>query len=174
MFENYDASGTSKVLDRQALKAIGVLPSSDAAEPPPELDDSNSSVLRQSSRVIHKPVQTNQRYRIPGEPSAVLDNFASLHLSEAHANDPETVLIALTENQLQSITPKSAEQALHSASHSQWLAAMNREKHCHVKNGTFGEEWKGDGRCKAIPAGWVLRIKHRGEPIRKRLGAKAI
>ena len=43
---------------------------------------------------------------------------------------------------------------------------MNREKECHVKNGTFGEEWLQPGNCpKAIPAGWVFKIKHRGEPI---------
>ncbi len=48
----------------------------------------------------------------------------------------------------------------------QWLEAMNREKQCHVKNGTFGEEWKGSGPPpKSIPAGWVFKIKHRGAPI---------
>jgi hypothetical protein len=43
---------------------------------------------------------------------------------------------------------------------------MNREKQCHVKNGIFGEEWKQPAECpKPIPAGWVFKIKHRGEPI---------
>ena len=78
----------------------------------------------------------------------------------------ENTMIALTESELQLITPKSAEHALKCDSHEHWLAAMNREKDCHVKNGTFGEEWKGAGPCpKPIPAGWVFKIKHRGPPI---------
>jgi hypothetical protein len=40
----------------------------------------------------------------------------------------ESVLLALSETQLQSITPKSAQKALASPSSVQWLAAMNREK----------------------------------------------
>ena len=53
---------------------------------------------------------------------------------------------------------------LHAA---QWIAAMNREKACHLKNGTFGEEWKDTGAkpVKITPADWVFRIKHRGPPI---------
>ena len=67
------------------------------------------------------------------------------------------------------ITPKCAEQALKSDSQAQWLDAMNREKQCHIKNGTFGEEWHGKGECpKSIPAGWVLKIKHRGNPIEEK------
>lgn len=43
---------------------------------------------------------------------------------------------------------------------------MNREKQCHIKNGTFGEEWSQQETCpKPIPAGWVFKIKHRGSPI---------
>ena len=76
------------------------------------------------------------------------------------------MLIALTETQLQSITPSSPDKALQSLSSSEWLEAMNREKQCHVKNGTFGEEWSGTGPCpKPVPAGWVFKIKHRGPPI---------
>ncbi len=47
----------------------------------------------------------------------------------------------------------------------QWLEAMNREKQCHVKNGTFGENGKDPDPPKSIPAGWVFKIKHRGAPI---------
>jgi len=51
-----------------------------------------------------------------------------------------------------------------------WIAAMNREKLCHNKNGTFGEEWPANkGVCpKPIPAGWVFKIKHRGDPIEEK------
>ena len=78
-------------------------------------------------------------------------------------------MLALTETQLQTITPKSAEQALRSKSHNLWLASMNREKQCHIKNGTFGEEWRQVGPCpKPIPAGWVFKVKHRGEPIEEK------
>jgi len=46
---------------------------------------------------------------------------------------------------------------------------MNREKQCHDKNGTFGNEWEGGESCpKAIPAGWVFKIKHRGDPIEEK------
>jgi hypothetical protein len=47
---------------------------------------------------------------------------------------------------------------------------MNREKLCHNKNGTFGEEWPANkGACpKPIPAGWVFKIKHRGDPIEEK------
>lgn len=72
----------------------------------------------------------------------------------------------MTETQLQGVTPKSADMALRCKSSAQWLDAMNREKQCHVKNGTFGEEWKQSSECpKPIPAGWVYKIKHRGDPI---------
>jgi hypothetical protein len=44
---------------------------------------------------------------------------------------------------------------------------MTREKACHLKNGTFGEEWQQtDSKpAKITPADWVFRIKHRGPPI---------
>jgi hypothetical protein len=97
-----------------------------------------------------------------------------------YPTDPEcqtesaSALLALTETQLETITPKSADRALASTSREQWLAAMNREKQCHCKNGTFGEEWQKADPCpKPIPAGWVFKIKHRGEPIEeKNLQAK--
>jgi hypothetical protein len=80
-----------------------------------------------------------------------------------------SALLALTETQLETITPKSADRALASTSREQWLAAMNREKQCHCKNGTFGEEWQKADPCpKPIPAGWVFKIKHRGEPIEEK------
>src|SRR4029078_6600260 len=86
--------------------------------------------------------------------------------STADHSKPELVLLAFTESELQTITPKSAEKALRTKSADQWREAMNREKQCHLKNGTFGEEWAGPGPCpKPVPAGWVFKIKHRGGPI---------
>lgn len=171
MFSSQDPSGLTKILDRQALKSLGVLPSLPEAEPNspgPSDTTSDPETLRRSSRVVVKPSQTNQKYRLPGEAPCLLDPFAQ-PTTTAFAepkHDPATFLLALTETQLQSITPKNAHQALSSTSHAQWLEAMNREKQCHVKNGTFGEEWTQAGACpKPIPAGWVFRIKHRGDPI---------
>jgi hypothetical protein len=47
----------------------------------------------------------------------------------------------------------------------QWIAAMCREKDCHIKNGTFGKDLDTAGVLKPIPADWVFRIKHRGGPV---------
>ena len=71
---------------------------------------------------------------------------------------PETLLLAFTESELTTITPTSS---------SFQCGSVNREKQCHLKNGTFGEEWSGPGPCpKPVPAGWVFKInKHRGAPI---------
>ena len=41
---------------------------------------------------------------------------------------------------------------------------MNREKECHIKNGTFGRAVDST-TVKAIPADWVFKIKYRGGPI---------
>jgi hypothetical protein len=75
------------------------------------------------------------------------------------------ILIVLTEASLQSITPRNAYEALKSTESNMWLLAMNREKECHVKNGTFGSESKASELVKAVPADWVFKIKHRGAPI---------
>ena len=44
---------------------------------------------------------------------------------------------------------------------------MDREKQCHIKNGTFGgtDEKDNCGGRKPIPVDWVFRVKHRGGPI---------
>src|SRR6185437_11686630 len=55
--------------------------------------------------------------------------MSSLEALCADDSDDATALIVLTETSLQTITPKNGHQA------------MNREKQCHLKNGTFGEEW---------------------------------
>ena len=133
-----DSTGMTKVLDREALATLGALP--------PEED--SKTELRRSTRL------SNARFRVPESSSS---------------NDTEHILVALTETQLQDITPRHAEQAVNSSAAEQWLAAMNREKQCHIKNGTFGAEWDGEGPCpKAIPAGWVFKIKHRGNPIEEK------
>jgi hypothetical protein len=186
MFDAPDSTGVNKVLDRQALKAIGALPTNlqeaSRASPAqtltplqqPDIEQHQVQefkgpeslavpTARRSSRASKPPASLKIYERIPwkdypefGEPAS--DESASLNLV--------SVLLALTENQLQTITPKTADNALRCKSSAQWLQAMNREKQCHVKNGTFGEEWSQSAPCpKPIPAGWVFKIKHRGNPI---------
>ena len=69
-------------------------------------------------------------------------------------------MLILTEATLQSATPRNAHQAVKSKLSSSWIAAMQREKACHLKNGTFGEEWKeGHSTSKPIPADWVFKYR---------------
>ena len=44
---------------------------------------------------------------------------------------------------------------------------MNREKACHIKNGTFAAQVADvdETQFKPIPVDWVFKIKHRGGPI---------
>ena len=162
MFDQPDISGVNKVLDQQAMKSIGVAPLF------PENDMGQTPTASQPNVVTPT---------LALDPVVAPRRSSRVHLSEQkdwqdfypepqHAMNFVMELMALTETQLQAITPRSAEQAMRSKSGMQWLAAMNREKACHVKNGTFGEEWSGPGPCpKPVPAGWVFKIKHRGEPI---------
>jgi histone deacetylase 1/2 len=180
MFGTPDASGVSKILDRQALKSLGALPAGEAAEfefePSPVIPELKIAPVTPSqqmpptppvSDIVPEGVRRSTRIRNP--PEDPRKPFFSSFPREIVPNDP-AFLLALTETQLQAITPKSADQALKSPSHAQWLAAMNREKQCHVKNGTFGDEWDNrNGQCpKPVPAGWVFKIKHRGEPIEEK------
>jgi hypothetical protein len=43
----------------------------------------------------------------------------------------------MTEASLQTITPRNVREAMESPQRAQWIAAMDREKACHIKNGTF-------------------------------------
>jgi len=79
-------------------------------------------------------------------------------------NDMSIVLVTISEANLDLFTPKSAHEAISSKNSAKWLAAMQREKECHTKNKTFGDNEGSTGE-KAIPADWVFRIKHRGGPI---------
>ena len=163
MFAQPDSSGENKILDRQTLKSIGAYPNfyeeeetkiapstlPAAPSPPTPLPLIEDAPTRRSSRVARSQ-----------------DDWQDYYPEQNHSMNLVTLLLAYTETQLQTITPRSANQALRSKSSLQWLAAMNREKQCHVKNGTFGKEWSGAGPCpKPIPAGWVFKIKHRGDPI---------
>jgi transposase InsO family protein len=158
-----EASGLPKALNRQALQAIGALPSrSDPEEE--DLDD-----IAEPAATAPQAEQTIRRSSRLSQPPEALKVFEQIPWKDYPTHQSETtatILVALTETQLQTITPRTAEQALRSTSNEQWLAAMNREKQCHVKNGTFGEEWKSQATPpKSIPAGWVFKIKHRGDPI---------
>src|SRR5690606_31202140 len=75
--------------------------------------------------------------------------------------------ILRAESDLAAITPSTALEAMASPASEMWLRAMNREKECHLKNGTFGDEIP-ETACKElkpIPADWVFKIKYRGPPI---------
>ena len=112
MFQTPHTSGVIKVLDRQALKTLGALPPT--TEPggefqSPSVETKIASAVaaptpRRSSRATQPPADLQMYDRIPWQdyPSTAADSKA------------ETVLLAFTESELQSITPKSAEQALRS------------------------------------------------------------
>ena len=180
MFSNPDSSGVSKVLDRHALRSLGINPAetnSDASvsvvehkqSPPPAPPQVTSSLPA-------TPVSLPQVKSSPAVVPVAQCSLWNLQSPEPYVPSKElkpsdpAFLLAITETQLQTITPKSADQALRCQSHAQWLGAMNREKQCHVKNGTFGEEWNPQhGPCpKPVPAGWVFKIKHRGEPVEEK------
>ena len=97
------------------------------------------------------------------------DSLASLPLttfSEPDIMDQHSFVV-LSESMMQTATPRHAHQAVSMPRANKWIAAMNREKACHLKNGTFGEEWdeKTMRQVKVTPADWVFRIKYRGPPI---------
>ena len=97
------------------------------------------------------------------------DSLASLPLTVPDMPDMElhSAFVVLSESMMQTATPRHAHQAVAMPRADKWIAAMNREKACHLKNGTFGEEWdeKTMKPVKVTPADWVFRIKHRGAPI---------
>jgi len=169
MFDQPDLSGVNKVLDLKAMRAIGVAP----MFPDMELGDAEQPPTPQPAVIpLATPTQPEvavaprRSSRVREQKDDQWQDFYPDATAHPHTMNFVTELMALTETQLQSITPRTAEQAVHSKSGMQWLAAMNREKACHVKNGTFGEEWSGPGACpKPVPAGWVFKIKHRGDPI---------
>ena len=95
----------------------------------------------------------------------MIDSLRSLPLTTIDDSD-SYMMVVLSESMMQTATPRHAHHAVGGPRSKQWIDAMNREKACHLKNGTFGEEWKGPGKpSKITPADWVYRIKHRGPPI---------
>ena len=89
-----------------------------------------------------------------------------LHDYADEEDQEQRLYVVLSESMLQTATPRYAHQAVSAPRAPHWIAAMNREKACHLKNGTFGEEWTDKMKpVKITPADWVFRIKHRGPPI---------
>jgi len=86
------------------------------------------------------------------------------HQSPTRMDEWFVILNTITEATLDTITPRTAYDALKCSQKEMWLLAMNREKECHAKNGTFGHDAIPAG-AKSIPADWVYKIKHRGGPI---------
>ena len=93
-----DTTSLNKVLDRNALASLGVLPD-EAAEP------------RRSARIAKNTAEH------------------TLHaaLALCATNDTEQILLAMTETQLQDITPQHADQAVRSSAAEHWIAAMKGE-----------------------------------------------
>ena len=166
-----DAPEIARLVDRQAGKTITSVPEpiaaiADAHDPVlcdqnaiVEVKQNEESQLRRSSRVSQPLVQPNQKYRVAGAPPYTLSAKA-----EADEDLEFILLTMMTEASLQSITPRNAHEAMKSPQRKLWLLAMNREKQCHIKNGTFGKVLMQQA-LKSIPADWVFRIKHRGGPV---------
>ena len=133
MFDNYDQSWVSKGLDLSTLiyHSSNIYAQSSASfEEADDVKSERGSLSKQSGlcHLWKLCVQTMMRTKV--------------------------CFIVLTETSLQTITPRNGHQAVHSTRSAHWIAAMNREKQCHIKNGTFGEEWKdGNGAVKPIRLG---------------------
>lgn len=188
-----DASNFVKLLDRNSVKAPTVAPAVDELTPfvsePLVISDSSDVKMhvveepseptpemtttepRRSTRVTIPRVQTNQRYRVPlvkpGSTALALAVDFDLTNSQVDPldNHCHTILNVITEASLETITPRTAFDALKSPQKASWLLAMGREKDCHLKNGTFDAHTRAPDGVKTIPADWVFKIKHRGGPI---------
>jgi histone deacetylase 1/2 len=176
-----DASSITKLLERNAVRSDDIpydepvkLITPITPEAPVATQAENSSeevveneptVLRRSTRVKVPRVQTNQKYREPVvKPNANLVTAVPDQVGSTN-NLRSTALNMVTEATLETITPRSAHDAMKSAQKDSWLAAMNREKDCHTKNKTFDTSAVIPDGAKTIPADWVFKIKHRGGPI---------
>lgn len=177
-----DPSGIAKLLERDAVKSVSIAPQPSVSEssaapdivPTPavksDVPETTSEELRRSTRVTVPIPRTNQKYRIPL--AKVSANFLEAQTSVSEVSLPPdpvdfsaVILNTITEASLETITPRNAFEALKSPQKASWIAAMTREKDCHIKNGTFGKSKAPDG-VKIIPADWVFKIKHRGGPIK--------
>jgi hypothetical protein len=93
------------------------------------------------------------------------DSFsAPISSSDLHQNySDQADYLLLSEAGILQQTPKTVAEAMLSGQKNMWIAAMTREKRCHIKNKTFGELCPAGKNVKAIPADWIFKIKHRGE-----------
>jgi hypothetical protein len=133
---------------------------SDVVTPPPvEAQAQPMPVLRRSTRIAAPKVQSDQRYRESNSHTLVLQCDKSDGSNPEPMDEKAISLLCVSEATLDSITPRSARQAVNSSLSVMWLSAMNREKACHVKNKTFGTS---PPNAKIIPADWVFRVKYRG------------
>jgi hypothetical protein len=120
MFDAPDTTGVNQILDRQALRSIGALPGDDEHKSGPVVPTSVfeqvphvAANTRRSSRVSRPPPDLKRYEQTPWKdyPTTV-DDASSINFF--------SMLLAMTETQLQAITPKSAEQALRCKSSTQW------------------------------------------------------
>ena len=140
--------GTTKPQDiwRQALSTPAVPDQTVTIHPVP----SNSTAPKQTAPIYRRSAR-----------------LAATSTTTNNNDDVTSILIVLTEASLDAFTPRTAQAAIASSESEKWLAAMQREKDCHIKNKTFGEVLREELPAgeKTIPADWVYRIKHRGAPI---------
>ena len=125
-------------------------------------------VLRRSARLTtNKPQFVKNTVGVSNNNSTDTMQLLVSPFEENLLTDPEeaTMLQCVSEATLDSITPRGAKQAIQSPLSHMWLAAMNREKSCHIKNLTFGDPTQPPEGAKIIPADWVFRVKYRGGPI---------
>ena len=174
----FDMSGPGTVeplrpVDLKTLKTIYAqasssnkqqVPSSTVFSPPPPPTPTTTTMM--TTRPAELKLDATTRWD-----NFPMDSIGALpspnYLTQDNDGAHTAALVILSESMMQTATPRHAHQAVSSSRAVQWIAAMNREKACHLKNGTFGEEWKDHGTkpAKVTPADWVFRIKHRGPPI---------
>jgi hypothetical protein len=171
------------VMESRGDEKMVAPPSSDSITPPGKPQDIwRQALLGNKAPAISQPEPTVEIQSVPTKP---VELRRSNRIKELAPNTTKPLLLALSqpptdgdssfdrdfsfvsisEASLESITPRTARQALSSSLADKWLHAMNKEKKCHLKNKTFDTKLTPPVGAKIIPADWVLRIKYRGGPI---------
>ena len=150
-------SDTQQKATPSSLQAPGTLAPSLAQKrvtpaAPAVLPAADITHLRRSSR-LHKPGKT-------------LCIYSALSITTLY-QESQSALNIITEATLDTITPRTAREALASPHTAKWVAAMDMEKACHVKNNTFDRKATPPPGAKIVPADWVFKVKYRGGSFRE-------